>query len=239
MRIRLPLGRSLFFVLALLFAAVALLPLRLALDWLELEGKGFAAREAQGSVWLGALSEAQVGSIPLGNLQAQLRSLPLLAGRARVDLTRRDSADPFEGSITVSRHGFGIDDVKAKLALGAMLAPLPLASLDLERVSIHFADGLCTRAEGRASVALAGEIAGLALPGGLSGTARCERGVALLPLASGSGMEMLALRIHPDGRYTAELSVRPGDPALAQKLAAAGFAGGPGGAAILRLEGQM
>ena len=49
MRIRLPLGRSLFFVCAFLFALVALLPLRLALDWLGLDDKGFAAREARGS----------------------------------------------------------------------------------------------------------------------------------------------------------------------------------------------
>ena len=44
MRIRLPLGRSLFFLCAFLFALVALLPLRLALDWLGLDDKGFAAR---------------------------------------------------------------------------------------------------------------------------------------------------------------------------------------------------
>jgi hypothetical protein len=45
MRVRLPLGRTLFFVCAFLFALIALFPLRLALDWLSLDERGFAARE--------------------------------------------------------------------------------------------------------------------------------------------------------------------------------------------------
>ncbi|MDQ3140535.1 MAG: type II secretion system protein N, partial [Pseudomonadota bacterium] len=111
MRIRLPLGRTLFFACALLFALLALLPLRLALDWLTLDARGFAAREAQGSIWLGTLSEAQLGRVALGDVQAQLRSLPLFIGQARVDLNRFDDDDPLEGSVSVSRHGFGIHDM--------------------------------------------------------------------------------------------------------------------------------
>jgi hypothetical protein len=48
MRIRLPLGRSLFFLCAFLFSLLALFPLRLALGWLALDDRGFAAREAEG-----------------------------------------------------------------------------------------------------------------------------------------------------------------------------------------------
>jgi general secretion pathway protein N len=77
MRVRLPLGRSLFFVCAFLFALIALFPLRLALDWLALDERGFAAREAKGSIWFGGLSEAQFGTVALGDLTAELRTLPL------------------------------------------------------------------------------------------------------------------------------------------------------------------
>src|SRR3546814_15218726 len=97
MRFRLPLGRRLFVLCAILFALVALFPLRLALDWLALDERGFAAREATGSLWLGALSEAQFGSVELGALQARLRPLPLLVRRAPPDLEPRADPNPLRG----------------------------------------------------------------------------------------------------------------------------------------------
>jgi general secretion pathway protein N len=238
MRIRLPVGRSLFFLFAFLVSLLALLPLGLALRWLSLDERGLAAREAQGSVWLGSLTEAQYGSIPLGSLQTRLRGLPLLIGRARIDLDRRDSAQKFEGGLTVSRHAFGIDDLTASLPLGPALAPLPLTALDLGDVTAHFADGLCTSAEGLVKAGIAGDFGGAPLPSSLSGEARCDGGALLLPLAGPSGMERLDLRLFEDGRYRFELLVRPGDDAARQRLAAAGFA--PAGAFYaLRADGKF
>jgi len=238
MRIRLPLGRTLFFVVAFLFATVALLPLRLALDWFGLDERGFAAREAKGSVWLGSLSEAQFGTVSLGDLQAQLRSLPLFVGRARVDLERVDEGRTFQGSATVSRHGFGIDDMSGALDVGGALAPLPVGALDLEDVTAHFADGLCASAEGLVKANVPGDIAGVALPGGLSGNARCDRGALLLPLASQSGMEALNIRLFEDGRYEIELAVKPVDDAMRDRLIQSGFALGTNGYA-LRVSGRF
>ena len=224
MRIRLPLGRSLFFLCAFLFALVALLPLRLALDWLGLDDKGFAAREARGSVWLGALSEAQLGSVDLGDLEAGLRTLPLFVGRARIDLERNEEGNRFAGSATLSRHDFGIDDVTASLDVSSALAPLPVATLDLADVTARFADGQCAAAEGLVKATIAGDVAGLALPAGLGGNARCDGGALLLPLVSQSGMEALNVRLFEDGRYRLELAVRPSDDAMRDRLLASGFA---------------
>jgi general secretion pathway protein N len=223
MRVRLPLGRTLFFVCAFLFSLLALLPLRLALDWLGMDDRGFAAREAQGSIWLGSLSEAQIGTVALGDLTAQLRTLPLFLGRARVDLTRTDEANRLVGSATVSRHSFGIDDMTARLELGSALAPLPVGGVDLSDVTAHFADGLCTSAEGLVRADVAADVAGITLPGGLSGNARCDRGALLLPLVGQSGMEALNLRLFEDGRYEVELAIRPVDDAMRDRLVAAGF----------------
>ena len=223
MRIRLPLGRTVFFVCAFLFALVALLPLRLALDWLGLDERGLAAREAQGSIWFGAVSEAQLGAVALGDLTAGLRTLPLFIGRARVDLERVDEADRLEGSATVSRHSFGIDDMTANLDIGTAFAPLPIASLDLGDVTARFANGACTAAEGVVKATIAGEVAGIALPGGLSGNARCDDGALLLPLVSQSGMEALNVRIRDNGSYQVELAVRPVDDAMRDRLIASGF----------------
>jgi general secretion pathway protein N len=238
MRIRLPLGRTLFFLCAFLFSLVALLPLRLALDWFALDDRGFAAREARGSIWLGSVSEAQFGNVALGDLQAQLRTLPLFIGRARVDLERADRANRFEGSATMSRHGFGIDDITAQLDVGSTLAPLPIGSVDMSDLTAHFANGLCTSAEGLVKANVAGEVAGVSLPGGLSGNARCDRGALLLPLVSQSGMEALNLRLFEDGRYEVELAVRPVDDGMRDRLIASGFALGNNGYA-LRVSGTF
>lgn len=238
MRIRLPLGRSLFFVCAFLFALVATLPLRLALDWLRLGERGVAAREAQGSIWLGSLSEAQLGPVALGDLTAQLRSLPLLIGRARVDLERDGEADALDGSATVSRHSFGIDDMNARLDFGGALAPLPIGAVELGDVTAHFTDGQCSIAEGTVRANVAGDIGGIALPGGLSGNARCDRGALLLPLTSQSGTEALNLRLFDDGRYEVELSVRPLDDVTRDRLIATGFALGASGY-VLRVAGSF
>jgi general secretion pathway protein N len=238
MRIRLRLGRGLFFLIAFLLSLVALLPLGLALRWLSLDERGFAAREAKGSVWLGALTEAQYGSVPLGTVEARLRTLPLLIGRARIDLKRHDSERKLEGGLSVSRHAFGFDDVTAFLPLGPMLSPLPIASLDLGDVSAHFADGQCASADGLVKASIAGEVAGASLPPTLSGEARCDGGALLLPLAGPSGMERLDLRLFEDGRYRFELLVRPGDDAARQRLATSGFAPA-GGAYVLRAAGRF
>lgn len=238
MRVRLPLGRTLFFVCAFLFSLLALLPLRLALDWLAIDDRGFAAREAGGSIWLGSLSEAQIGTVALGDLSAQLRSLPLFLGRARVDLSRSDEQNPLTGSVTVSRHGFGVDDMSARLQLGSALMPLPIGGVDLGEVTAHFADGQCTRAEGLVRADLAGDVAGVMLPGGLSGNARCDRGALMLPLVSQSTMEALNLRLFEDGRYEVELAVRPVDDAMRDRLIAAGFALSANGYA-LRSSGRF
>lgn len=236
-RIRLPLGRTLFFLCAFLFALVALLPLRVAADWMGIGGKGLAAREAHGSIWLGGFRELQLGPVPLGDLQAQLRSLPLLIGRAEVAL-RRNGSDPFEGAATVTRRSFGLDDVTARIDAASLVAPLPVGRLDLDDVSARFADGQCTHAEGKVTAAVPGDIAGIALANGLSGTARCEGGALLLPLASQSGTERLNIRLFHDGRYVTELAVRPTNPAMVQRLTTAGFAPS-GGVYLLRSSGAF
>ena len=75
-----------------------------------------------------------------------------------------------------------------------------------------FSSGLCESAEGRVRATLSGEMAGIVLPGGLLGEARCADGALLLALASQSAMERADIRIFGDGRYRIDVIVRPGRP---------------------------
>lgn len=239
MRIRLALGRRAFFVCALLVALIALLPMRLVLGWLDLDGRGLAARKAEGSIWLGKLTETQLGEAPLGDLSAGLSPLQLFVGRARVNV---ESADERQGGIAggvgVSRNSAGLDDVTGTIPVRAAFAPLPIETLELGDVSIRFEDGQCARAEGRVRATISGEIAGLNLAQGLSGNARCEGGALLLPLQGQSGLERLMLKLFEDGRYELDLIVRPSDPTLGERLLLGGFVQAQGGY-VLSAQGRF
>ncbi|MEA1084742.1 MAG: type II secretion system protein N [Sphingomonas sp.] len=226
-RIRLRTGPAALFGALMLLALLVFLPLRLVLGAIGLGEQGFSARTVTGSVWDGRLNEARFGALALGSLDASLSPFALLIGRARVVV----DGDPglIHGAITMSRHGQGIDDMTATLPTGAAFAPLPVNQLALEGVTVHFADGVCDKAEGRVRARLIGEAAGIALPAELSGAARCDGGALLLPLVSQAGTEGIELRITGQGRYTAALRINPTDPAAAQRLAASGFVAGAGG----------
>ena len=115
---------------------------------------------------------------------------------------------------------------------------VPVSALDLDDVSVRFRDGQCETAEGRVRATLAGDVGGIALPQSVSGIARCDGTALLLPLASQSGTESIALRIEGAGTYRAELSLRPSDPLAVQKLEQAGFVNGPNGYR-LAIEGRF
>jgi general secretion pathway protein N len=206
MRLRLRWWRELFFLGALLFSLVALLPLRFALGWLGFADKGLAAREVTGSVWLGALAEARFGNAALGDVATRLRFLPLLIGRARLDVEQAD--DGLKGGVSVSRHGFGIDDATGRIDAPA-LADLPSPTLDLSDLSVRFADQLCVHAEGQATARFAGQFGSVPLTASLSGEARCEGQALLLPLVSQSGSDRLEVRLFADGRYRVDAALRP------------------------------
>ncbi len=216
-------GWALFLAAAFLVALIALLPLRLALDWFGFGDRVLTARAATGSVWLGALQEAQVGPVPLGDVKARLNFFPLFLGRARLSLAGADEATGLRGAVTVTRHSFGFDDVSARLRVGALFSPLAVSMLDFDDVSAGFTSGRCTRGEGRVRAAVSGQLAGINLASGLSGQARCAGGALLLPLVSQSGMERLNIRLFGDGRYRLELLVRPSDESIRGRLIAAGF----------------
>jgi len=238
MRFRLPLRRTAFILAAFAFSIAALLPMRAAAGLFGAEGRGLAAREAAGSVWLGVLKEAQFGRVPLGDLRARLNVLPLFLGQARLSLSRADPEGTFEGALTVSRHSFGLDDLDGELRVGGLFGPLPIAALDLQDVSAHFSGGLCESAEGQVRATLSGELAGIVLPAGLRGDVRCADGALLLALASQSAIERADIRILGDGRYRIDLAVRPSEPAAVARLTAAGFAPGAGGY-VRRLDGSF
>lgn len=239
MRIRLTTNRRTLFLAMFVVAMLALLPLRLALGWAGLDDQGFAAREVRGSVWSGRLSEARFGDLALGDLDARVSPLALLIGRARVALeSRNGGAQALSGTVELSRNRAGVIGATGPIEPGAAFAPLPVTALNMDEVSARFVDGACEAAEGRVRAEIAGTFLGATLPGAVSGTARCDGGALLLPLVSLAGTEGAALRLWADGRYRAELTLVPSDPAVATRLDTAGFVAN-GAARMLAIEGRF
>jgi general secretion pathway protein N len=239
MRIALATRRRTLFLAIFALAMLAVLPLRLALGWSGLDGQGFTAREVTGSLWSGRLVEARFGEIALGDLDAGLSPLALLIGRARIALATEsdDPAQRLSGTVEIARNRAAVLDASGPLAPGNAFAPLPVTALTLDGVTVRFVDGACEAAEGRVRATLAGAFLGQPLPGALSGSARCDAGALLLPLASGAG-EGVNLRLWPDGRYRAELTLVPGDPAIAARLDGAGFTAN-GAARTFAVDGRF
>ena len=239
MRIRLATRRRTLFMALFALAILAFLPMRLALGWAGLDGQGFTAREVTGSLWDGRLVEARFGDIALGDLDAGVSPLALLIGRARVALETRstDPARRLSGAVEIGRNRASVIGATGPLTPGNAFAPLPVTALDLDDVTVRFIDGACEQAEGRVRASLAGNFLGQTLPGALSGGARCDGGALLLPLTSGAG-EGVNLRLWPDGRYRAELTLVPSDPTVAARLDAGGFVAN-GAARTFAVEGRF
>lgn len=211
-------------------ALIVMLPMRLALDWLGAERTALAARTVSGTVWSGTLGGARVGAIELGDVHASLSPFALLLGQARIALSS-GAADgrQLRGTIAISRHSQGADNVTGAVSIGQALAPLPVERIELEDVSVQFRDGGCARADGRVRATLGADLAGIGITPQLSGALRCDGTALLVPLASQAGAEAVTLRVSGDGRYQAEVAVQPPDAASAARLSAIGFQPGPRG----------
>lgn len=215
----------------LVLALVMLLPLRLVLGWVGVGDEGLSARRAEGSVWSGRLVEATIGTAPLGDLDAHVSPLALLAGEARLALDSVVDAPltTVHGVVVTSRHALGIAHMTANVGVGGLFAPLPVTALDLDQVTVRFRDEACETAEGRVRATLGGAIGGLPLPASLSGSIRCDGAALLVPLTSAGGGEAVTMRVTADGLYHADFTLQPADPAAARRLQAAGFVEAAGG----------
>lgn len=223
-----------------LIVALAFFPLRLALDLTGVEASGASARQVRGTIWWGRIGDLNLGPVSLGDVGAAVSPVQLLVGRVRLDLWRDGAVEreALRGAWTSGFNQRGVDDVTGAVPMGGAFAPLPLSVLEFDDVTIHFAGDTCAQAEGGVRARLDGSYAGLNLSQGLSGTAVCDGETVLLPLVSQTGMEKLSLRLRPDGRFSAQISVKGGRDADAAAMAVAGLRK-QGSDYVLTVEGQM
>lgn len=219
MKWRMTIPRWELLALLVLAALVALFPMRVAMDLIGLDRAGFTAREVRGSVWNASLSEAQFGGAALGDVDASLSPLPLLLGRAQVNLS---NATGLNGRVTIARRSVEADIDQALLEGFPALGAVSIGALRLSGVAVKFVDGQCVEAGGNVSALVTLPWAEGAIPP-LDARIRCDAGALLLPLASAGGAERLEIRLHGDRRVQARAVVSRLPAMLVPLLGAAGF----------------
>ena len=225
-------------VIAVVALLIGFLPLRLAVAWAGVSDRGVSARAVGGTIWSGRLDGLRVGALDVGTLDVGHNPFALLAGRASMRFDRvDDAAAPFGGRIVRGFGGFAVQDVAGSVA-GGSIAGLPIERVTFVKFDAQFNDERCLRAGGEVRAELGLRIMGLSLRHGLAGTARCEGGALLLPLAGESGMERATLRLWPDRRYQLQIGVSDPDPLVAAALARGGFVN-RGGGWVREVRGQF
>jgi len=161
------------FALALVASLVMLWPLRLA------PMAGLAATHVSGSIWHGRLVAAQWAGLSLGDIEVGLSPASLLRFSPRLSLSGA------QVSGTLSADGV--------VGLNGRVRPLSpgLGELQLEALTLRFADGACQEAGGRVRLQQGGEQ--------LAGVPRCAGAVAELAMARPDGMVMMTLQLTGGG----------------------------------------
>jgi general secretion pathway protein N len=216
--------RRILSAFAILAAIILFLPLRLAGALIGFDNLGLTARSAGGTVWSGQLDQARLGPVDLGTLDVGLKPLPLLLGRASLDVERAatEGTQALSGTVSVGIGRRAIDGLTGTVG-GSTIGGLPIESIAFDNATVVFADGRCVEASGRATVTVGLSIAGLQLRNGMTGGLNCEGRDLVTTLTGQSGLERLRLTIDADGSYVARLMVQSTDPFLGAALTAAGF----------------
>jgi general secretion pathway protein N len=200
---------------------IAFFPMRIALAGLG-DNAVIGVRQVEGSVWNARLTGVTVGELVLGDFRASVSPWRLMMLRGYIDVASVNDAS-LRGTLIGSPWNWGFRDMNAQLALAGAFAPLPVESLGLSGTGIRFENERCVQTTGTVRLQLKGSINGVDLGTALSGPLRCDGKAVSALLVSGSAMERVALRLTPDGAYSARLNVRASDPAAGVRLSQAGF----------------
>lgn len=228
MKAGMPRGAVPGLVAVFLATLVVLMPLRIVLGWAD---GALTARYVDGPVWWGRAYDLRIGPVPVGTVDAGLRPLPLLIGRAETWLERPGGADvgPFRARIGGGRGGLRLTDANGALPLPEGLGQLPVSTIGFDQFAVEFGGGSCRSAAGTLTVTLAPVSALMPRPLSLSGKARCQDGALVVPMADGGGMAHLLLKIAGNGNWAADLSLAGLPVEISGPLVDQGFSAWPGG----------
>jgi general secretion pathway protein N len=212
-------------------ALVMLMPLGVAANAL-----GISARHSQGTILSGALRDASLGRMKIGDVNARLQILPLFTGHIGFVLTRGDSAyvPGVSGAVGSGVGGIFADKLTATVNGGEAVRGLEGSEIRFESLSFAFSNRSCKSASGVVRLSLDETAFGSVLRGGMIGNAECRNGDLFLSLMSQSTMEKALVRIKANGDYQLTFTISDPTAENAAALALAGFEPVAGGLRLVR-----
>lgn len=225
--------RSLLAAVAALLVCCALMPLSFALNAALPSNGPVTAKAVSGSIWRGVIADLKIGPLALGRAETTLGILPLFLARGdfRIDRASDEAQPGFTGILSSGFGGSALRGASGPVALTMIDKRLPLSRAEFQDFSVRFQSGQCREASGRVRLVVKpGELGSfLGTGSGFLGQARCDGGVLLLPLVSGSAMERADIRIDASGDYVIAVQIQNENPQVALLLAGYGFAPVSGG----------
>jgi general secretion pathway protein N len=162
----------------------------------------------------------------------------LLLGNVSMAFNRLDNPEgPLNGRIVVGATR-GLVGTSGQIAVADMFAPLPVAALELDQVTIRFRDSRCDEASGQVRPIIAAPIPGVTFDPGLAGTVECDGQRARVRMETPSGGQRLEFYVRESGEYRGWMSVRASRPDIAGALAMVGFRPSPQGM-TLTVDGRL
>ena len=220
-----------WFVLVIVagFAAIALVPLNIAIDLLQLRRFGLEATQVEGNIWSGRLYDAHFGKIALGDVSSKLSLEDITKGRLRLNIAGSDEISRLKGVFSYGLGGPGIDDFNIGMPVMAGPPPIGGVTLIVDGLKAHFPGGDCADGSGQVRAYLSGALPAIGLPGEMSGPAVCRDGKLTFDLASASGREQELITIVAANRYRVRAFIQSPPPQLGQILQSKGFVPVDGG----------
>ena len=210
-------------VIAAAVVAIPFIPLKTAIDLMQLDRVGFEAAQLEGNLWEGQLYDARLAKIQLGDVTSRMSLEDAAKGRIRLNIEGTDEVSRLKGVFSYGLGGAGIDDFTVGMPVVAGPQPIGNVTLIVDGLKARFPGGDCDGGSGQVRAYMSGALPMVGLPGEMSGPALCRDGKLTFDMASSSGREQEQVTILSPTKFKVRLFIKPTAPRVEQILQSHGF----------------
>ena len=211
-------------IVAAVLCAIPLIPLRAAVDLLQLRRLGFEASQIDGNLWEGHMYDVHLANIQMGDVATKMSLDDISKGRVKLRLMgSEDATAAVKGAFGFGLGGVGLEKFGMTTPVMAGPPPIGAVTLILDGLSVRFPNGECTEGRGEVRAYLSGALRTVGLPNEMSGPATCRDGKLSFDLASPDGRAEEEVTMIDMTRYKVRMFVKPSNAQITEQLQAHGF----------------
>lgn len=215
-------GKSFQYALAIivlaLLASIIFMPLTVVMTLANIPQ--LSAQSIQGSIWSGSARDLKYKEISLGNTFINTSLLSIMITKPKLHIFRPLSENtPAINAVIGPSY---IDQLTTQIDGKSILSPLPVDTIALENIAVHFNEGRCESASGQINMSLRINISGQYISRDISGPLQCISGSLQSTLKSNINSEILKINIDDKGAFNANISILGNYP-ITPQLSDIGF----------------